>query len=194
MLTVSTEERASLEDVADHWWLNTTCTSNTASDLSTPPAKTHHSLSSRAARDGKRRHTLPKKSRTETPAARHLDSTRCSPSTPLFVRPTLPSHSQLAKLPRKGILKKLYESDDHPPEHSGAGQKDVWRDTESSAGDGRKRKGILKRNGMFSSLDPPSNTGPNHRTPIRGGVCDTSRSADQAEEEELEIEISAWKT
>ncbi|KAL6483309.1 hypothetical protein MHYP_G00081810 [Metynnis hypsauchen] len=217
MLTVNVEERATVEDVANHWWLNPTCTVTvndcghngfTPSDLSTLHAHICHSFPPVVVGDRTRGSTVPRKSHKERQSIQHLDSTNYHQSTLPSLHLTCSSHSQLAKLPKKGILKKFRKWAEYTSslEHSDTGQKDtggsqvICQDKESGSkgtDNDRKRKGILKRNSISSSLVLSSNTMPNHEpapTWSNDNISDNSYTSNHYKGEDLEIEITLWET
>ncbi|XP_072553105.1 NUAK family SNF1-like kinase 1 isoform X2 [Salminus brasiliensis] len=211
MLTVNVEERATVEDVSKHWWLNPTCTITTNDcsrndfnlpDDSTLLANIHHSFPPKLEDDGTRGILMSRKSHKER-TIQHLDYTTYYPSAP----PTwhLASHTcQLAKLAKKGILKKHYTQDENTSslENSDTGQKDsgskvIFQKSDSKGTeDSRRRKGIPKRN-MCSALHLSSDTTANHKldpTWSKGSIHDNSCLSNPYKEEDLEIEIRLWKT
>ncbi|KAG9269289.1 NUAK family SNF1-like kinase 1 [Astyanax mexicanus] len=180
MLTVNVEDRATVEDVAKHWWLNPTCTKTAnerrrkdfnLSDQSTPHAKIHPSFLTELGDEGTRGTIPPRKSCKERTVQHHDYTTYYPPVLPPW-HPTSPSHNcQLDKLAKKGILKKRYKQGDitNTPsqvnsdtgQNSGGGEV-IFQDSDSNrTEDSRRKRGILKHN-MCSSLNLPSDTSPNH--------------------------------
>uniref|UniRef100_A0A9J8DMZ9 non-specific serine/threonine protein kinase n=1 Tax=Cyprinus carpio carpio TaxID=630221 RepID=A0A9J8DMZ9_CYPCA len=126
MLTVKTEDRATVEDIANHWWLNLNC----------PKAKEMKPCAS----------TLPRKKPKERTLTSNSSFVLLSPL-------ESSSHNQ----PPKGILKNLYNQVEFTDRSVSAGNgmavssEDVER---VGTDNGRKRKGILKCHGKFSSVSP----------------------------------------
>ncbi|KAK2885854.1 hypothetical protein Q8A67_016691 [Cirrhinus molitorella] len=167
MLTVKTEDRATVEDIANHWWLNLNCPKATESK---PCAS-----------------TLPRK--------KHKERTLISNSSFVLLSSLeSSSHNQATKLPKKGILKNLYNQVDYTDMSGSAGNgtavtsEDVDRIVTDN---GRKRKGILKCNGKFSGVSPITSA-----PTWSHGFSKTSQERDGGEQQEMEFEIkiSLWKT
>lgn len=181
MLTVKVEDRATVEDIANHWWLNLNCpnfpdTSFSGVTESKPRAS-----------------TLPRK--------KHKERTFSPNSSFILLSPLEPSsYNQSMKLPKKGILKKLYNQveytclSEHTDRSGSAGDRkaDTSEDVERIATDiGRKRKGILKCNGKFSGVSPITSA-----PTWSHSFSKTSQEGDGGgqQEMEFEIKISLWKT
>lgn len=191
MLTVKVADRATVEDVANHWWVNrgfeaSICdcppawnVQNSEGKHDPSPSANGNATSKRLLSDPRPRHTFPPKRPTSLPPCSTLPRKSrldkpLSPRSPASLNPAASSaHSQAAKMPKKGILKKLYEKAAHSvPSERQTGSVDVSAppsgrvahrgEGQGRAEEGRRRKGILKRNGKFTSapktLIPPSPT------------------------------------
>ncbi|XP_066527968.1 NUAK family SNF1-like kinase 1 [Hoplias malabaricus] len=201
MLTVNVKERATMEDITNHWWLNPPYIM-TMNDY----GRNGFTPSEHIVGDRTQGSALPRKIRKERASIQHFDATN-------YFQARLPSlhlisstHGQHAKLPKKGILKKLYEGIEYmnSEDHLYRGQKDAdspqvtCHDNESSSKgteDGRKRKGILKRNSASSNLDLPRNTTTNNKlaSALSSGIIHDNNSMSN-KEEDLAIKITIWKT
>ncbi|XP_073679887.1 NUAK family SNF1-like kinase 1 [Garra rufa] len=166
MLTVKTEDRATVEDIANHWWLN----------WNRPKATESKPCAS----------TLPRKKHKERTLISNssfvlLSSLECSP------------HNQPTKLPKKGILKNLYNQVEYTDRSGAAGNvtATTTEGVETIVTDNwRKRKGILKCNGKFSGVSPITSA-----PTWSHGFGKTSQECDGGEQEmEFQIKISLWKT
>ncbi len=126
MLTVKTEERAIVEDIANHWWLN----------LNRPKATESKPCAS----------TLPRKKQKER--------TLISNSSFVLLSPLeSSSHNQPTKGILKNLDGQGGYIDS--PGAAGNGTAVTNEDVEKiRTGNGRKRKGILKCNGKFSGVSP----------------------------------------
>ncbi len=126
MLTVKTEDRATVEDIANHWWLN---------------------LNRAKATEGKPcASTLPRKKQKER--------TLISNSSFVLLSPLeSSSHNQPTKGILKNLDGQGGYIDS--PGAAGNGTAVTSEDVEKiGTGNGRKRKGILKCNGKFSGVSP----------------------------------------
>lgn len=173
MLTVKVEDRATVEDITNHWWLNRNCPNF-------PDASFSGVTESKACA------SIPRKKHKE----------RTFLLSPLEAS----SHNQHMKLPKKGILKKLYHQVEYTSlsEHSdgsgtaGNSKADTSEDVERNGTDtGRNRKGILKCNGKFSGVSPITSA-----PTWSHSFSKTSQESDGGgqQEMEFEIKISLWKT
>ncbi|XP_077071156.1 NUAK family SNF1-like kinase 1 isoform X2 [Siphateles boraxobius] len=173
MLTVKVEDRATVEDITNHWWLNRNCPN--FPDASFSGATESKPCASTLAR---------KKHKERTFSSSFLLS-------PLKAS----SHNQHMKLPKKGILKKLYHPVEHASlsEHSGTAgnsKADTSEDVERNGTDtGRNRKGILKCNGKSSGVSPITSA-----PTWSHSFSKTSHESDGGGQPEFEIKISLWKT
>uniref|UniRef100_A0A3Q1GL28 non-specific serine/threonine protein kinase n=1 Tax=Acanthochromis polyacanthus TaxID=80966 RepID=A0A3Q1GL28_9TELE len=185
LLTVRVDERATIEDVANHWWVNwgyeesvCDCPSSPLQECPSPLLARYIDWQNRVTAAGRVRGGMSslrkKKPKGILKHQRSLDSVFHSPPKENSPSPLQPS----SKMPKKGILKNLYGGE------SGYGSSSErrssgMRDKESDGGESRshkqhsclpaaeesptmrteavrRRKGILKRNGKFSrSLDLP---------------------------------------
>uniref|UniRef100_A0A672RGV4 non-specific serine/threonine protein kinase n=1 Tax=Sinocyclocheilus grahami TaxID=75366 RepID=A0A672RGV4_SINGR len=126
MLTVKTEDRATVEDIANHWWLNLNC----------PKAEEIQPCAS----------TLPRK--------KHKERTLTSNSSFVLLSPLeSSSHNQPTKGILKNLYSRVEYTDRSGAAGNGtaANSEDVER---IGTDDRRKRKGILKCNGKFSGVSP----------------------------------------
>lgn len=181
MLTVKVEDRATVENIANYWWLNLSC-----------PNFPDTSFSG-ATESKPRASTLPRK--------KHKERT-FSPNSSSFLLSPLETSSlnQSMKLPKKGILKKLYNQVEYTSlsehtdgsESAGNSKADISEDVERITTDtGRKRKGILKCNGKFSGVSPITSA-----PTWSHSFSKTSQEGDGGghQDTEFEIKISLWKT
>ncbi|XP_067226581.1 NUAK family SNF1-like kinase 1 [Chanodichthys erythropterus] len=181
MLRVKVEDRATVVDIANHWWLNLNC-----------PNFSDTSFSG-VTESKPRASTLPRK--------KHKERTFSSNSSSILLSPLEPSsHNQSMKLPKKGMLKELYNQveytclSEHTDRSGSAGDSkaDPSEDVERIATDiGRKKKGILKCNGKFSGVSPITSA-----PTWSHSFSKTSQEGDGGgqQEMEFEIKISLWKT
>ncbi|XP_067303450.1 NUAK family SNF1-like kinase 1 isoform X2 [Pseudorasbora parva] len=180
MLTVKAEDRATVKDIANHWWLDRNCPNPDTSFSEVPESKTCAS-------------TLPR--------VKHKERTFSPNSSSFLLSPLEPSsHNQPTKLPKKGILKKLYNQventslSEHTDGSETAGniKADTSEDVERIETDtGRMRKGILKCNGKFSGVSPITSAPTwSHSFSKTSQECDGGGQ----QEMEFEIKICLWKT
>lgn len=219
MLTVRVEDRATVEDVANHWWVNwgfdaSICDCPPAWRVQNSEGKHDPSLcingnttSKHPLSDPHLRLNFPPKRPTSLPPCSTLHRKSrldkpLSPRSPASLGPaSSPAHGQAAKMPKKGILKKLYERTPHSvPSERQTGSVDVCAPTSGRAAhrgegqgraeEGRRRKGILKRNGKFTSASktvPPSSPTPALFTESSKLLKDSQqRDMENTQEEELE--------
>ncbi|KAK7131954.1 hypothetical protein R3I93_018497 [Phoxinus phoxinus] len=178
MLTVKVEDRATVEDIANHWWLNRNCPDIPDASFSGVTENKPHA--------------------STLPGTRHKERTFSGSFLPSPLEAS--SHHQHMNLPKKGILKKLYHQVEYASlsEHSdrtgaaGNSTPDTREDVERNGTDtGRNRKGILKCNGKFSGVSPITSA-----PTWSHGFSKTSRESDGGGQQEMqfEIKISLWKT
>lgn len=180
MLTVRVEDRATVEDVANHWWVNwgfdvsicdcqrTWHVQNSEGKHDQSPCVNGNTTSKRLlSKPHPRLSFPPKRPTSQPPCSAHSRKSRLdkplSPRSPASLSPAaFPAHGQASKMPKKGILKKLYERAAHSvPSERQNGSVDIsaplsGRAAHRGEGQGRdeevrRRKGILKRNGKFTS-------------------------------------------
>lgn len=126
MLTVKTEDRATVEDIANHWWLNLNC----------PKAKEMKPCAS----------TLPRKKPKERTLTSNSSFVLLSPL-------ESSSHNQPPKGILKNLYNQVEFTDRSVS--AGNGMAVSSEDVERVGTDnGRKRKGILKCHGKFSGVSP----------------------------------------
>lgn len=214
------KDRATVEDVTNHWWVNWGCDAPICDCLPSRPVQrsewhqppltsaTGHTTSKRLPSDPHFRLTFPPKRPISQPlcttlARKPLLDKPLPPTNIASLRPT--AHSQAAKMPKKGILKKRHERVAHStPSEKQAGSADVstppsgratYRvEGQGTAEEGRRRKGILKRNSKFTSgakptvMTPPSPSYPESLQwdPDPGLRKSHQRDMENSQEEELE--------
>ncbi|XP_076132945.1 NUAK family SNF1-like kinase 1 [Alosa pseudoharengus] len=196
MLTVRVEDRATVEDVANHWWVNlgfdvsicdcppAWCVKHSGWDHDPSPSAKGYTTSKRLPSEPHLRLTFhPKRPTSQPPCSTlprksRLDKSLSSPRSPISLSPAVsPAHCQAAKMPKKGILKKQYErAAQSAPSENQAGSADIsappsgkaaYRgEGQGRAEEGRRRKGILKRNGKFTSGAKPTVMTPPSSPPV----------------------------
>lgn len=169
MLTVKVEDRATVEDITNHWWLNRNCPSfPDASCASTLPRRKH---------------------KERTFSSSFLLSPLEASSHNQHM--TLPKKGILKKLYHQVEYTSLSEHSDGS-ETAGNSKADTSQDVERNGTDtGRNRKGILKCNGKFSGVSPITSAPTwSHSFSKTSRECDGGRR----QEMQFEIKISLWRT
>ncbi|KAL2103776.1 hypothetical protein ACEWY4_000644 [Coilia grayii] len=202
MLTVRVEDRATVEDVANHWWVNwgfdtSVCDCPAAWPIQrtkwprdgSPPA-TGHTPSKRLLSEPHLRLSFPPKRPTDQPLCSSLprEYQMDKPLPPQSPTTATPAHSQVAKTPKKGILKNIHEKAAHSARPTSVKQ-DASADVSTPQGgravfkvkeqggaeDDRRWKGILKRNGRFTCNAKPTVTAPPYPPPPPPSCPDSSQ-------------------
>lgn len=207
MLTVRVEDRATVEDVANHWWVNcgfdmSVCDCPSAMSIHVQPSKrpqveddsaspsaNGQTRSKRLLSDPHMRLSFPPKQPTEEPLYSSLphgyqmDEPRSSQSPSTSLRPTA-----TCPAPKKGILKKTYERAsatseklDAPPDVSalhGASTAMYQMEGGDGAMADRRRKGILKRNGKIASKSKATGSTPRYPSTLPPSRPDCLRCHD----------------
>ncbi|XP_056305762.1 NUAK family SNF1-like kinase 1 [Danio aesculapii] len=163
MLTVKVENRATVENIANHWWLNLNCPRlpDTAFSRFTESKPCASTLTRKKPKD-----------RAFTTNSNSVLLSAIESST----------HNQPMKHPKKGILKKCYTQVEYADRSGFTGtSEDMDRmGTDNS----RRRRGILKCNGKFSGVSPNTLA-----STWSYGFSKPNYDCDGSEQQEMEFEI-----